>query len=294
MKRLAAVLSLVVAAVVAAGVVGFVVVRPGDQVATVDGHAITRDELAFHMRRLSTTTKGDLRAQALAEAERDKVLLLIANEQGLVDSVDHADFMKSVDQENARRADAERKGEVVYGLTEFSPEEFYGKRIADLTTELRKRQPVSDAEVRTAFDKDPGAWSANATTYAYSKLIVPRPVAVAGDLSAVAKRYPAARLSRATYQPGGVSAHDQELLAMLTALRPGQISKPVPGGGEVTYYQLDRRIVDEDKAFAEYSPRIRLSLTGEKFSRLVEKRLASSDIKVDADAMADVDAEEVE
>jgi len=292
MRRLIAVCAVLAAAAVA----GVLLLRPADQVATVDGHPITRDELAFHLRRLAPTvgnTGGDLRVQALAEAEKDKVLLLIAKEQGLVDSVDHADFLASVDRENKHRADAKRDGEVVYGLTEFSPDEFYRKRITDLTTELRKRQQVSDVEVRAAFDQDPGSWSANATTYSYTKLVVPSPVAVAGGkLAAV----PGGRLTKATWTPGrgGVNPHDQELLAVLTPLRPGQISTPIPGGDEITYYQLDRRTVDEKAAFAEYAPRIRQSLLGQKFDRYVQSRLADSDIEVDADAVADVEAEKVE
>ncbi|WP_127504938.1 peptidylprolyl isomerase [Actinoplanes solisilvae] len=275
----------VVLALIVGGVL--LVTRPGDQVATVDGHAITRDELAFHMRRLAATPGGDLRARALAEAEKDKVLMLMAKEQGLVGSVDHADFVKSVGDENARRANAKRDGEVVYGLTEFTPEEFYGKRITDLATELRKRQPVTDAEVRAAFDRDRAAWSANATTYTYSKLVVPASAPLRGNELT-------GPVTTATYAGGGVNAHDQELLAVLTPLKPGQTSAPVRSGDQLTYYRLDRRTVDEKAAFAQYAPRIRQSITGEKFSQLLEKRLAGSDIKVDAEAMADVDAEEVQ
>jgi len=292
-------------------------------VATVDGHPVTRDELIFHMRRLAPTVRnefgdtpddaaliGRLRERALAEAEKDKVLLLLAEEQGLVDSVDHEEFLAEVAAENKRRAASARRGEVVYGVTEFSPEEYYTKRLTDLTTALKKAMSVTDAEVRAEFDADRASWSANATTYAYSKLVVPVPAGASanypadlqsrvtgrGGLAKVAAAEPGARLTSASYaggQSSGVNAHDQDLTAVLTGLSPGQISAPIPGPGQITYYALDRRTVDADAAFATYAARIRQSLMGEKFDRYVGTRLAGSDIEVDTEALVDINPEDV-
>jgi len=296
---------------------------PTDEVATVDGHPVTRDELIFHMRRLAPAVRnemgdsveaaaliGRLRERGLAEAEKDKVLLLLAEEQGLVDSVDYEDFLAEVRAENERRAEAGRRGEVVYGVTEFSPEEYYTKRLTDLTTALKNTMSVTDAEVRTEFDTDRASWSANATTYAYSKLVVPVPagasadfpaglqsrVVAKGGLAEVAAAEPGARLTSATYAGGessGVNAHDQDLMAVLTGLAPGQISAPVRGPDQITYYELDGRKVDADAAFATYAARIRQSLMGEKFDRYVGNRLAGSDIEVDTEALADINPEDV-
>jgi len=326
--------------VVLAAAVGTGIVLGGrtDEVAAVDGHPVTRAELIFHMRRLAPAVRnemafsplkggggavgqgadprddaaliGRLRERALAEAERDKVLLLLAKEQGLVDSVDHEDFLAEVRAENKRRAESARRGEVVYGVTEFSPEEYYTKRLTDLTTALTNALSVTDAEVRAEFDTDRASWSANATTYAYSKLVVPVPagasadypaglqsrVAAAGGLAEVAAAEPGARLTSASYAGGessGVNAHDQDLMAVLTGLSPGQISAPIPGPDQITYYELDRRTVDANAAFAQYAPRIRQSLMGEKFDRYVDDRLAGSDIEVDTEALADINPEDV-
>jgi len=321
MKRaLLAGIGVVVAAAVG---IGIAIGGRTHEVAAVDGHPVTRDELIFHMRRLAPAVRnemgdtaddaaviGRLRERALAEAEKDKVLLLLAEERGLIDSVDHEDFLAEVRAENKRRAESARRGEVVYGVTEFSPEEYYTKRLTDLTTALKNALPVTDAEVRAEFDADRASWSAGATTYAYSTLVIPVPagasadypaglqsrVAAVGGLADVAADEPGARLTSATYAGGessGVNAHDQDLMAVLTALSPGQISAPVPGTGQITYYRLDRRTVDADAAFAKYAARIRQSLAGEKFDRYVDTRLAGSDIEVDTEALADINPEDV-
>lgn len=331
----------VVAALVATGIV---LTSRGDKVASLDGHAVTRDELLFHMRRLAPTVQNELRNQyhlqgavdwttpagdrtalqrlvtrALDEIWRDKTTLVLAKEQGLVDSVDHEDFLAELAGENKRRAEAIARGETVYGVAEFSAEEYYTHRLTELTTSLQKRLSadaddplwVTDAEVRQAFDADRDAWSANATTYTYSKLVVPVPggasadyvaglrrrVAAADRLADVAAGQPGAKLTTATYAGGGSTgrnAHDQDLMAVLGTLEPGQISAPVTGTDQITYYELDAKTVDEDAALADYSRRIRQSLVDEKLQQLLQRRVDDSDIDVDTAAVDAINAEDVQ
>lgn len=315
-----------------------------DQVASLDGHPVTRDELLFHMRRLAPTVQNELRnkyrlrgafdwnakagdrtalqrleSRALDEIWRDKTTLVLAREQGLVNSVDHEDFLADLGKENQSRADALAEGRTVYGVAQFSPEEYYTHRLTEITTSLKERLGahaggplrVSDAEVRHAFDADRDAWSANATTYTYTQLVVPVPahapadyaaglrrrVTAAGRLASVAAREPGARLTTGTYDGGGSTgpnAHDQDLMAVLGTLAPGRISAPVTGTGQITYYQLKSKSVDEDKAFADYRRRIRESLVEEKFDQLVQRRVGDSDIDVDTSAVDAITAEDVQ
>ncbi|WP_172639368.1 peptidyl-prolyl cis-trans isomerase [Streptomyces tailanensis] len=318
--------------------------RTTDEVATVDGHPVTQDELLFHMRRLAPTVQNELHneydlrgpvdwdaeaggrtaiqrleTRALDEIRRDRTTLVLAKEQGLVDSVDHADFLAAVARENESRAKAIAAGETVYGVANFSPEEYYTHRLTELTTALKKRlgtdadDPlwVTDAEVRKEFEADRDAWSANATTYTYTRLVVPVPegadtdhaarlqqrVTSAEDLAAVAAGEPGAELTTDTYEGGGatsLNAHDQDLMAVLGGLEPGRTSTPVKGTGQITYYELDSKSVDEDKAFAEYSQRIRQSLVEEKFDQYLQRRIDKSDIDIGTSALDAITAEDVQ
>ncbi|MGW0710168.1 hypothetical protein ACWD4G_30145 [Streptomyces sp. NPDC002643] len=315
----------------------------GGEVASLDGHPVTRDELLFHMRRLAPTVRNELRneygmsaafdwnakagdktalqtleSRALDEIWRDKTTLVLAKEQGLVDSVDHADFLAELTKENESRAEAIAAGETVYGVANFSPEEYYTHRLTELTTALEKRLGskagtplrVTDAEVRKEFDADRDAWSANATTYTYTRLVVPVPkgasgfaeslrrrVAEAGRLAEVAAEEPGAKLTTGTHDGGGttsLNAHEQDLMSVLGGLRPGGISAPVQGTGQITYYELDGKDVDEDKAFADYAQRIRQSLVEEKFDRYVQRRVENGDIDIDTSALDAITAEDVQ
>ncbi|WP_433510492.1 hypothetical protein ACQP2T_42420 [Nonomuraea sp. CA-143628] len=331
-----------VTALAALLVAGVALTHRTDRVAAIDGHAVTHDELLFHMRRLAPRVQNDLRnqyhlqdgsidwtakagdktalqrlaARALDEIRRDKTTLVLANEEGLIGSVDHADFLGELAAENRRRADAIAKGEVVYGLAEFSPEEYYSHRLTELTTALKQRLgtksdgplKVTDADVRSAFDADRDAWSANATTYTYAKLVVPVPdgasaayaaglqrrVAAADRLAEVADREPGARLTTATQDGGGSTARDQDLMAVLGKLAAGQISAPVPSAGQITYYELSGKTVDEKAAFAAYSRRIRQSLIEERFDQFLQRRVDVSDLEVDAAAVDAINAEDVQ
>lgn len=314
------------------------------EVASLDGHPVTHDELLFHMRRLAPTVQNELRnkynlrgaidwnakagdktalqrleTRALDEIWQDKATLVLAKEQGLIDSVDHADFLAELAEENQSRAEGIAAGQTVYGVAQFSPEEYYTHRLTELTTSLKKRLSadagdplrVSDADVRREFEADRDAWSANATTYKYSQLVVPVPdgasadyaaglqrrVAAAKRLADVAAGEPGAKLTTGTYDGSGstgLNAHDQDLMAALGTLARGQISAPVPGTGQITYYALDSKKVDEDKAFADYRRRIRQSLVEEKFTQFLQRRVDNSDIEIDTSAVDAINAEDVQ
>jgi hypothetical protein len=235
----------------------------------------------------------------------------------VIDGVDHADFLAELASENERRAKAIANGETVYGVAEFSPKEYYSHRLTELTTRLMERLSagpddplwVTEADVRHAFDADRDAWSANATTYRYSKLVVPVPddassdypaglqrrVAAAGRLADAAAREPGAVLTTGTYDGGsaGTDDHDQVLRSVLGSLAPGEISAPISGTNQITYYELVDLTVDEDAALADYSYRIRQSLVEERFHKFLQRRVDNSDIEVDAAAVADINAEDV-
>ncbi|MPY58738.1 peptidylprolyl isomerase [Streptomyces spongiae] len=314
------------------------------EVASLDGHPVTRDELLFHMRRLAPTVQNELRnkyhlpstadwnakagdktalqrleTSAFDEIERDKTTLVLAKEQGLVDSVDYSDFLADLAKENQSRADAIAAGRTVYGLAKFSPEEYYTHRLTELTTSLKKKLSagagaplrVTDAEVRRAFDADRDDWSAGATTYKYTELVVPVPadapadyasglqrrVTAAKSLKAMAAGEPGAKATTRTYGGSGstgLNAHDQDLMTVLSKLAPGRISAPVKGTGQITYYELDSKKVDETKAFADYSRRIRQSLVDEKFTRYLQRRIDGGDIDVDTAAVASIKAKDVQ
>jgi hypothetical protein len=309
-RRFALIGAALLTVVAAVATVGATLTLPDGRVATLNGQAVSKDELLFQMRRLDRTVSWDGDTRVLADRALDEIrsshaLLSLAKEQGLVASADYADFLAEVQAENSARADAGRRGETIYGLTNFTPEEYYSHRLSELTSGLEGKlgraegDPlwVSDTEVRRKFDTDPQAWSANSTIFTYTQLAVPAG-ADPGRINRLQDvRVPGARLTTGKYSAGtsnGVNPHDQELSAVLSSLSPGQISDPVIGTSQITYYRLDGEKVDREKSFATYASRIRQSLLEEKLKALLEQRRQASSFTVDASAVDGIKAEDVQ
>ncbi|GAA2760376.1 hypothetical protein GCM10009872_57370 [Actinopolymorpha rutila] len=306
--------------------------------ASVDGHPVTRGELLFHMSRLAPTVQNELRntyhlkgaitwdarvgdrtalerlfSRALEEIQRDKATLVLADRYGLDVPVDYQAFRTELAAENNQRAAAAAKNETVYGLSRFTAGEYYSHQLAEITTVLKKRlrtkqgDPlrVSDADVRRAFHADPEAWSANATSYRYTRLLVPVPkgasakatahlkreVTASGHLAEVAGKLRGAKLTTGAFhgRSAGPSAYDQELVGVLGRLAPGRISAPIVGADELTFYELRSRTVDEKAALKTYSQRIRQSLVDRKFATFVPRQVKRAGLHVDTAAIAGID-----
>lgn len=307
-------------------------------VATVDGHDVTAAEVAFQADRLRASVQNELQVaagstgepvdwsadldgrtgrevlldRALAQAVADKQLLLLAQEAGVVEDVDFASFASARGAENDRRAGAVAQGEVVYGLTRFGEEEFYEHTLADVRTRVQQvlsAEPggplhVTAAEVEAAYAAEPGAWTANVTTYDLTCLTVPvvgdreaeraaLAAATAGaDLAAVAAAHPGAVLAAETLGPSGASAltpPQEQTLQQVAGLAAGDVTAPADDGDRLVVLRVDAVAVDADRALSEYGSRIRAGVVAEKLDGLLARRGDDSDVVVDRTALATTD-----
>ncbi|MVA75824.1 hypothetical protein GC722_07280 [Auraticoccus sp. F435] len=291
-------------------------------VASVDGYHVSRAEVAFHMQRLDVAVQDEarrtgrdagelLRERALEQALDDKVLLLVAQEQGIVDDVDLDALMAAREDTNSRRSAALARGDVVYGLTSFGPSEFYDHLLAAVRTELGQRLSegpaaplqVDDAAVEAYYDAHAEDWATNATTYQVVTLRVP--VAAAelpgcADLLAPTTQLDAETLQRApgcadadvrrSEVDGGVrhspGSPQGQLLATASTLEVGQLAAPHRSGDIVERHGLLGLSTDREAALAEYRPRLREALTAELLDQHLERRRARADIDIHPERLA--------
>lgn len=338
----ARVLLVAVAALVALVAVTTVVVvrRDPDVVATVDGHPITRDELVFHMRLLRPAVQNELqvalrsggveldwdaehdgrtgvetlRERALAQAVADKELLLVALDLGLVEGVDFATIEAARASENGQRERDLGSGEVVYGLTEFGQAEFYARTLTEVRTQVGEQLSadpedplhVTQDEVRAAYESRPEDWSADATTYALTRLVVPvegdreaarrvltDQLADRPDLTAVAASWPGATLAAETLtgSAAAMTPPQRETLQLISGLAAHAMTAPVDDGGRLVVLRLDEALVDADRALAEYGSRIGARLLDDKLDGFLSRRTDDSEIVVDRTALATINLE---
>jgi hypothetical protein len=241
-RRLRAVLagSIAAAALIAGISTVAVAVAPDDDqvVATIDGADVTRGELLFHARlvraavdnaaiddatdlnsadqRTADDRAAALREAALDEIRHDRALLALGRERGLTDLESFADLEAAAESTNATRARQVAEGELVYGLTEFTLDEFRSRTMTDLRTRLTAaltsgQAPelvITDAEVETFLAEHADEWAAGASTYRVTRLSIP---ASAG--------LDAARVAELAASPGG--------LEQAAAAVPGASTSPV-------------------------------------------------------------------
>lgn len=329
------------AAVVLAGVLtaGVLLTRTSDVVATVDGHPVTRTVLAFHMDRLRASVQNEvqvargstgepldwsaevdgasagdlLRERALDAAVADTVLLVVAQEAAVVDDADLGAVLAARDAENARRAEAAARGEVVYGPTTLGAQEHYAGVLTEVRTRVLERlgagpgDPlhVTAAEVEAAYAAAPQDWAANATTYRLTRLTVPATgdreaaraalaadVAALPDLDAVAAAHPGATLAAETLAgTTGLTPPQQEALQRVAGLAAGEATDPADEGDALVVLRVDDVAVDGEQALAEYASRIRAALADERLDAYLDRRTDDSDIVVDHAALASTEPE---
>lgn len=302
------------------------------EVGAIDGSPVTRDELVFHMERVRPTVEnrlfvnrgsatidwdakqddgrtalGILRTSALDEIAEDRVVFRLAAQHDLIGYTDFAGFERSLQATNeSRRAQVER-GEIVYGTTEFTAQEFYGRTLSELRTRLATalsagEHPlisVSETDIAGYLDAHPGDWTANTARYSLTRLAIPATAAPAEEFArqatalgfdAFAAQTPSATLSADSFDGATGRFADAsrtpnpQLAAELPTLAAGGVSAPVVENGDDVVYRIDAVAVDRDAALAEYGSRIRSLLEKDALDAEIARRVAGQDRQIDQSA----------
>lgn len=174
-------------------------------VGNIDGHPVTRAEVALHMSMLRPTVQNRIQVStghtgtwswereiegtvprhalqeaALSQVARDKQIFLLAKELGIVPDLSYDAMVNAFETENAWRAEAIDTGQVVYGPRSFTLAEYYASTRTEIETRI-KQALASDAasplhvtptDIEAHYDADPEAWSANVATYDVRRLSV--------------------------------------------------------------------------------------------------------------------------
>lgn len=97
-----------------------------------------------------------LRREALQESVKIKLRQIMAKQKGLVRDIGYAALLDSWKQENKNRADAVKRGKVIYGPQQVDEAQYYDMVISDLTYDLKQKMmadsPISDAELLTYYN----------------------------------------------------------------------------------------------------------------------------------------------
>ena len=165
--------------VTAAVTTGAVLMRsapePTDYILMVNGSPVCEAEFRLLLRENQMAFERDLREEFAIPAAADlagelgseglqeqlvecnvQLLTQVRTEQalgeqyGVSEAFRYKSFLEELEQENRRRQDAISKGDPVYGLRSFTPEQYYSYKLSNLRNELLRTIPDGDLGVSRA------------------------------------------------------------------------------------------------------------------------------------------------
>lgn len=303
-----------------------------DEVATVDEHAISQQELTFYMQQLrpkiqnefqtkyqrplskedwykkvdGTTPMDQLQQQALAQIVKDKTLLIVGKQQHLIEHIDYADIIQAMNTENKSRTEAISRGEIVYGLTSFTPQSYYSHLLTSLRTELKKKLSQSPNDPLYIDNKDAYAyfnahqadWTVNATTYEMTKLHIPstqqqkattlqqitQDLQQNMSLTMIQNKYKLPQKIAETITPDSNTSQNSYQNELIMKLRnTDDASKPIfietKQGFDL--YQLEHTAINKEEAFKQYQAQITQTLLEDRLNTYLKHVQQSLPVTVD-------------
>lgn len=281
---------------------------------TIDGVEISDDELRFHMALVTPAVENGvsrgavsaedadaaIRDRAVEAAVRDSVVFDMAHDHGVIGYSDFAGMLAELERENTTRAEAIADGEIVYGVTSFTPSEFHSRALTNMRLGLIDKLgapggalEVSDDEVRAEYEANPTEWAAGVAEYVVDIVEVPGAAllddacdaAVAqGDIATALGICAGASSDIATLdgaQPPPSGSPAAQILASAQTIEIGATADPIPVGEGAALVRLLERRVDPESALATYRERIRAQLIEKALDAEIDERVREAVVSVD-------------
>lgn len=241
-------------------------------ICTVMGHQITKQEIALYktmykndVRNYYETTYGTvltdkdwnsnkfekspneyLNEIALNECIHNKIVFILANENDIIDYVDYKDFNQAFEAENKERKRALEAGEIVYGMTSFTKEQYLDHTISALKNELAMTCfAATEEEIGEYLKQHEDEWLNNVTTYYVTDSIMKN-----GEV-ADSKEYV---FTADSYMTDMHSCYEARMIAERLAV--GEDDCYISEEGEEHIVTLINKVVNKEAAYEEYSDRI--------------------------------------
>jgi len=229
---------------------------------------------------------------ALENCIDTKVLFALAYELGLSEYVDYDDFQTALSAENASREEAVAAGEIVYGVINFSAREYLGHLRTKLENEIKTALSsekedalyISEDEIKQYFEENQEEWLFNGTTLYVTELQIPKDDESAKELAVFLKK----QLELGTGIDGLSDIEKESIVEIEREFTASSYSQDMSACYEVrsaademavneirilkidsTYSVicLKEKVVDIQKAYQEYSIRIKEVLLSEKYEQ---------------------------
>lgn len=243
---------------------------------------------------------------ALDECTKSKIQLILAKGKGLIQDISYQEFLKGMEQENARRAEAVKNNQPVYGLSHFDENEYFSFFFDRLVTRLKEK--MADIELKTGDNEMKQYYEAHKDMFFIGNMVrakqivipfrdtegksdpglksqalknteaVKQRVASGEDFEAVAK---SVNITVSEIQLiVGDRRFDPETFEAIKELPVGQYSEIIEKEDCYIFYQcLDKKDASVS-TYEEVKNRVQQSLHDEKYEHFIEQLIQKAEVKV--------------
>lgn len=221
----------------------------------VDGMAVEKEELAF----LNEDTE---------RAVRVKQIQKWAEEEGLAEPFSYGKMMKQLEEENRQRAAAKTSGGTVYGMSEYTPLQYYHQTMGDyerlLKDDLMKQ--TDEKTLRAYYEGNREAYRQIGRTKA--ALTIREEGEAAEVTEIVVDRY----------NIRSISERDEELVSHLLSLNAGDTVVWTDGYGRACTLVCTNKDEDTYAAYEEVSGAVLEQYAAWQFEEELNRRAAESTV----------------
>lgn len=211
------------------------------------------------------TPEDYLEGYALQQSKLDRALFVMANEKGILEYSDYRGFLNALKIENETRKEDIAAGKIVYGLTEYSKEEYYQHVLAYVRNELIKEIEVNDEDVSDYLNKNQEEWQANVTSLNVKEILMDKDGNILNEKEYV--------FDEKSYPEDIKKCPETRLLA--EQMKEGETISYTDETEVVHDVTLVSALVNYDEAYAEYKDRIRKVLANDILDQRI-RQLAES------------------
>ncbi|MGB8451540.1 MAG: peptidylprolyl isomerase [Anaerocolumna sp.] len=252
------------------------------------------------------TPDNYLKDNAYKECIKTKSLLLLAKENKLLDFVDYHDFLKAVKKENENRALSVKKGEIVYGMVNFTSKEYLGHLKTELEINLIKSLSQKDEdplyitkeEIREYFNSHKEEWSENSTATKVWDISLAKEIEDSKSLllelreqlsrdenmeirKEMIKNFKEIHFTERIFTADSYKEDlysCMEVRTLADKMQVNEVSTILESENEYHIVWVLDRQTDEEKAYKAYESRIKEALLHEKFNQYLEDYQSSLNI----------------
>lgn len=229
-------------------------------------------------------------------------------ENGIAGDIGYKGFLKSLKEENEKRKEAVKKGQVIYGPEQYGVNEYFDYQLANHVFKLKEKLftgefAVSEEDMRNKYESDKDKHYRLPDFVKLEKITIPFGSGANERESPKQLITKAKRMLESGKAFGEVAsqfnrdgkAEEQildettakndgylypELKAVAGSMEPGQISGPIEAEGEFVIVKCTDKQTNRYQSYADVKDKVRTAYMDEQYEQIIDKLVGEARVQI--------------